>query len=339
MKIDVEKLKSRSYEVSNSKTFVDITYILATADIPNGNGALFTAQELETAKETIINQPLIMVGSEPTGHDLINFPNLTNGKAIGTHIDSWMGSDKDGIKHLYAKARVWKIRFNEIAMKLIELHEQDNLKFSMECSYEKSSEIGSSRKLEGVEFIGSAAVDIPANEWSRSVSVANKKKGELGMDLEEAKKEIERLREKVKQLQEDLSACQSGKKDSDDNKEEQATLIKKLEKEKDTLTASLKSSNETIDELNSEISQLKKKEKKREIASKGESRFNEISEFLDFKEDEAEAKKEEYGQMSNEVWNIVLETAKRNPKTQKKVSVASDVSIDLENNFLEGLGE
>jgi len=335
---NIERVEITKFEIAEEKDHIDITYILASS-VENANGALVTKDELESAKASIIHQPLIIVpdwDNLPTGHSLEEFPKLGWGAlVIGTHITSEVVQEED-IYHLKTTARMWKIRYPEIAATLISLYEAGQLKFSMEASFQSQTIEGSTRTLHGVRFIGSAVVDDPANPFSYALEVAAKKrnqKEEKIVNFEEALKKLKGLdadlyvvvSSEVASLKETISKL-NGDKES-------------LETANKTMKESLETANKNLDEVTKERDNLKKEKEKMELAQKGEKRFAEIAQYVDFKEDEIESKKEAYAKMDEEVWNLVLETAKRNPKTKpsSNVEFASDMKLDLPNGFLDGL--
>lgn len=154
-----------------------IKYILATIGIPNYNGALFTLYEAEKAKDTIINKPLIYIPSHlglPTGHSSI-FPKLSpDALIVGTHIASEI-KEIDGKNHIVVTAKLFKTQFPEIIQTMLELHEENDLKFSMECNY-MDSEVSRAgvKTMKDITFIASAVVSDPANKYSVSLEAAKR---------------------------------------------------------------------------------------------------------------------------------------------------------------------
>jgi len=154
-----------------------IKYILATIGIPNLNGALFTSYEAKKAKDTIINKPLIYIPSHlglPTGHSSI-FPKLSpDALIVGTHIASTI-EEIDGKSHIVVTAKLFKVQFEEIVNTMLELHQENDLKFSMECNY-KDSEVmtDGTRILKNITFVASCVVADPANPFSISLEAAKR---------------------------------------------------------------------------------------------------------------------------------------------------------------------
>lgn len=332
----LEKATITKYELAEEKEHIDITYILASS-VANANGALLTKEELEASQSSIIHQPLIIVpdwDDLPTGHSLEEFPKLSWGAVvIGTHISSEVIEDGD-VHHLKTTARVWKIRYPEIASTMMSLHESGNLKFSMESRYSSQTIEGATRTLHGVHFIGSAVVNDPANPFSYALEVANKRK-----QKEEKVVNFEQAMAKLKETDADLYLVV---------KEEVATINDKIKNLSGVETASkalkdsLETANKKIGDLTKELDTMKEEKAQAELAQKQDARFAEISQFIDFKEEEIASKKEAYGKMDDDVWNIVLETAKLAPKATNtsNVEFASDTKVDLQpesKGFLDGL--
>jgi hypothetical protein len=336
-----ERIEVTKFEVAEEKDYIDFTYILASS-VENGNGALTTEEELGSAEKSIIHQPLIIVpdwDDLPTGHSLEDFPKLGwDAMAIGSHISSEVFED-NGIHHLKTTARVWKIRYPEIASKMMSLYEAGQLKFSMEARFQSQTIEGATRTLHGLHFIGSAVVDDPANPFSYALEVAKKRKQkeDKAVNFEQAMKKLKELDADVYVLvSEEVSSLNKSVTDLTGDKEGLETSSK-------TMKESLETANNKITELNGTIDTMKQEKEKAELAQKQEARFKEIAEYINIPEGEVATKKEAYGKMDEDVWNIVLETAKLNKKETKSSNVefATDTKLDITapNGFLDGLGE
>lgn len=338
---NVEKIIIDQFEVAEEKDHLKVTYILASS-VPNANGALLTKGELEKAKDSIIDQPLIIVpdwDNLPTGHSLEEFPKLSWGAlVVGTHISSELIEDENEVTHLKVVSKIWSIRYPEISNTVKSLYDSGDLQFSMEARFNSQTIEGATRTLHGVSFIGSAIVDQGANPFSYALEVAQKQKRkeeEKPVNFEEAIK-------KLKDLDADVYLTIATEFDS--LKKEKNTLVsdkEKLETSSKALKETLETANSKIDELSNDLNAIKEEKEKAELAQKQEARFKEIAQFIDFKKEEVASKKEAYGKMDDEIWSIVLETAKRNKKVKSNVEFASDTRLDLDNpiGFLDGLGE
>ncbi|MCM3704809.1 hypothetical protein M3205_03635 [Cytobacillus firmus] len=177
----IEKLDN--YETSSKDDYVLLTLILITLDYPNGNGAIFTKEEILKAKDTIIDTPLIIIPDildTPTNHSN-SFPKLDKKAVIvGHHIASRI-IQKDGLEHLEVTAKLYKSRYPELVASLQQLHLTGQLFCSMECSYGSEEQTTNGRILKGIKFIGNALVTDPAGQYSKSLT------------WEAAKKEAEKL--------------------------------------------------------------------------------------------------------------------------------------------------
>lgn len=322
----LERAEITKFELAVEKDYIDITYILASS-VPNENGALFTKEELEQNGSSILNNPLIIVPSwedgSPTGHSIEEFPKIGwDAKIIGTHIAA-NTFEENGITHLKVTARVWKIRYPEIAQTLVNLHALGDLKFSMEASYSEQEVNGSVRTLKGIKFIGSAAVDDPANPYSYSLEVAKRKnEGGNSMNLEQA---LQRIGELEGELRTETAAKENA------------------QKEVTTLTESLTAANGSIDTLNNEIATFKQKEKEAAENELATNRLNKMIEFVSYTDEEKAAKKATFASMSEEVFNVMLETAQKlkpaQPGTQV-VGISSDTKLTVAGKgFLDGIEE
>lgn len=324
-----ERAEITNFEFAETKNHYDFTYILASS-VPNFNGWHADAEALEAAKETIINEPLIIVpdwDNLPTGHSLANFPKLDwDAKIIGTHIASETFVEND-ITHLKTTARVWKIRHPEEAETMKMLHEAGSLRFSMECSFEEAGVEGTIRKAKDVKFIGSAVVDDPANPFSYSLEVANRKKQEQGgsnsmfKTLDEAVAHIGGLNVKLENAETKLATA---------NK-----TIETLTGEKSTLAETLETANKNVDKLTAEVKTLTEEKETAAKAKVGSERFAEMAEYIEFTDAEKAETAAKYGEMSEDIYNMVLETAKRNGKKDVQTEVAgvsSDTKVNVKNN-------
>lgn len=322
----IEHANVTKFELAEAKDHYDFTYILASS-VPNLNGWHVEAADLELAKETILHQPLIIVpdwDNLPTGHSLAKFPELDwDAKTIGTHIASEI-FEEDGITHLKTTARAWKIRSPKEIEQMKALHEAGALRFSMEARYEEAGVEGTTRKAKGVHFIGSAVVDDPANPFSYSLEVANRKKQEQGgngmfKDLNEAIAHIGGLDVKIKNFETEVA-----------NKDKE---IEKLTTEKATLTDTLETANTNVDKLTADVKTLTDEKETAAKAKLSTDRFAEMAEYVEFTDAEKTETAAKYGEMSEDVYKMVLETAKRggkkNPKNET-AGVSSDTKVDLD---------
>lgn len=320
-----EKSEINKFELSEAQTYYDFTYILASS-VPNLNGWYVDSAELEKAKDTIINEPLIIVpdwNNLPTGHSLAQFPALDwDAKIIGTHIASETFVEND-ITHLKTTARVWKIRYPVESEVMKNLHESGSLRFSMESRYEDAGVEGTTRKAKNVKFIGSAVVDDPANPFSFSLEVANKKRKEgnsMFKTIEEAIAHIGGLDQKIKTLE-----TESATKDK---------KIETLTSEKATLTETLATANANVDTLTQEVAGLKEEKETAAKEKLATERLAEMSEYVEYKEEEKAETASKLGSMSEDVYNLVLETAKRNGKKESTevAGVSANTKVNLKAN-------
>jgi len=323
-----ERADITKFEFAETKNHYDFTYILASS-VPNFNGWHADAEALEAAKETIINEPLIIVpdwDNLPTGHSLANFPKLDwDAKIIGTHIAAETFVENE-ITHLKTTARVWKIRHPEEAEQMKMLHEAGSLRFSMECSFEEAGVEGTIRKAKDVKFIGSAVVDDPANPFSYSLEVANKKKEQGGSNsmfktLEEAVAHIGGLNVKLESAETKLATA--------------TKTIETLTGEKSTLAETLETANKNVDKLTAEVKTLTEEKETAAKAKLATERFAEMAEYVEYTEAEKTETAAKFGEMSEEVYGLVLETAKRNGKKEAQTEVAgvsSDTKVNVKTN-------
>lgn len=329
----IEKAEIKKFELAEEKDHIDITYILASS-VPNLNGALFTKDELEEKGSSIVNTPLIIVPSwedgSPTGHSIEDFPKIGwDAKIIGTHIASET-FEEDGITHLKTTARVWKIRYPEIAQTLVNLHSLGKLTFSMEASYSDQEVNGTVRTLKGVKFIGSAAVDDPANPYSHSLEVAKKKqKEEKPVTFEQAMQIVKEHNADAYLIVTNEVAALKTKADG----------FEKAETDKTELAKSLKDANATIDTLKVEVADFQKKEKEAKENELATSRLSEMAKYVEYSEEEKEAKKATFASMDQTVFDLLLETAKRNKPEEKTevAGVSSDTTLKTSKGFLDGI--
>jgi len=323
-----ERAEISKFEFAETKNHYDFTYILASS-IPNLNGWHADAEALEAAKESIINEPLIIVpdwDNLPTGHSLAKFPALDyDAKIIGTHIAAET-FEEDGITHLKTTARVWKIRHPLESETMKSLHEAGALRFSMEAAYDEAGTEGTTRKAKNVKFIGSAVVDDPANPFSYSLEVANRKKQEQGgfksmefKTLEEAVAHIGGMKVTLKNAEDALETA---------NK-----TIETLTSEKATLTETLATANANVDNLTTEVSTLKEEKETAAKEKLADERFAEMAEHVEYTEAEKAETASHLATLSEDVYKMVLETAKRGSKKKDGKTEVAGVSSDTKLNL------
>ena len=335
----IERATITNYELAEEKDYIDITYILASS-VPNGNGALFTKEELESEGGSIVHNPLIVVPSwengQPTGHSIDDFPKLGwDARVIGTHISSET-FEEDGITHLKTTARVWKIREPEIAQTLLSLHAAGDLKFSMETKYESAEVNGTVRTLKGIRFIGSAVVDDPANPFSYSLEAASKQR-------RQKEEKVVTFEEAMKVLKETNADAYLVATKHVEKLEVAAKENETLKGTNEELTKSLETATNTAKELDKKVKEFEKatkEAKEKELASK---RLGEMAKYVEYTDEEKEAKMATFASMDDTVFELLLETAKRNkPEDQSGTDIASmssDTRMNFQSssNFLDGI--
>lgn len=332
----IEKATINKFELAEEKDYMDITYILASST-PNLNGALFTKEELELSKETILNTPLIIIPSwedgSPTGHSIQDFPRLDwDARVVGTHVKSDL-IEENGIAHLQVVSRFWTIRYPEIASVIKSLHEVGDLKFSMEASYQSQTIEGTVRTLHNVRFVGSAIVSDPANPWSYSLEVANKNKRKT---KEEKVVTFEQAMQILKEHNADAYVLITNEVA---NLNKTAKDLQGVEGTNKELASSLQTANETIDGLKIKVTgfeQAAQEAKEKELAS---TRLTEMAQYVAYTEEEKATKMATFASMSEEVYSLVLETAKRNkPEAHTEVAgISSDTSLKISKGLLDGI--
>lgn len=319
----IEKAEITQFELAEEKDHIDITYVLASS-VPNGNGALFTKEELEEKGSSIVNEPLIIVPSwedgSPTGHSIEDFPKLGwDAKIIGTHIASET-FEEDGITHLKTTARVWKIRHPEIAQTLVNLHAVGDLKFSMEAKYSDVEVSGTTRTLKGIKFIGSAAVDDPANPYSYSLEVAKKNKSK--------EEKIVTFEQAMKILKEHDADAYLLVSEEVANLNKSVTDLKGVEGANKTLKDTLETANKTIDGLKTKVNtfeQAAKDAAEKELAT---NRLTEMAQYVKYTDEEKKDKMATFASMTEDVYALVLETAKKSTPAVQEGSEVSALSSD-----------
>ncbi|QJT70421.1 hypothetical protein [Microcystis phage MaeS] len=330
----IERATINKFELAEEKDYIDITYILASS-VANGNGALFLKEELEERGSTIVNTPLIIVPSwsdnSPTGHSVEDFPKIGwDAKIIGTHIASET-FEEDGITHLKTTARVWKIRYPEIAQTLVNLHELGKLTFSMETRYSDVEVNGTVRTLKGINFIGSAAVDDPANPYSYSLEVAKRRQ------KEEKVVTFEQAMQILKEANADAYLLVTNEVATLRKTSEEVATLKTTNEE---LVTSLGTANSTADTLKEEVAEYKRKEEEAATNAVGEARLAEMAKHVTYTDEEKAAKKATFASMDESVFNLLLETAQKNKPAQgtEVAGLSSDTKIDIAGQgFLDGI--
>jgi len=166
--------------------------------LSNLNGERLTKECLEANAETLIDMP-IQVDRFRLEKGL--YSSLTHRKeddglktdSIGTITNVWLEHDEDSdITTMYASAKIWK-RYPFTCDAIIELHENDNLKFSYELrGYEYYTEDGSDvRNWTSIIFMGHTIVSFPSYPIAKSQLLV----AELTNVTENNKKEVDNLKD------------------------------------------------------------------------------------------------------------------------------------------------
>lgn len=163
---------TKAIEISETKTYLEITNLVCTLDEANLNGARIYVAEAELYKDTLLAMPVVakVIKNKDgeldfTGHNVSikkdekgNEQLVFNTDAFGTYTDIWIGDAKledgsDG-KALFAKGRIWK-RFGNATKVVKRLFKEGNLSTSWEIQpYEVEYLDDGTRKLKRWEFIG-----------------------------------------------------------------------------------------------------------------------------------------------------------------------------------------
>jgi hypothetical protein len=312
----------------------DIMFIeaFAVGEGVNANNALFMKDDLEKAERTFVGKPVKIrfINNDPTGHGY----DKTTGtfdeivKAVGYIYDAWgsyydnegnwLSKEEGGTYKVKVYMAIWQRYYPEIALRLRQLHDTGDLKFSIEAEREFEITPEGYRKCFNIIFNGLAIVKNPAFENARSLMVAEilKEGGNRDMD-EKALKEL--MKKMMKNMNMDMSETASI--------EEMATAIEAkfgdlgqnittLTSEKETAETALTTVKEELVTVKGELAEKSAKldtlTQEKEVAEKtklGEMRHSKLAKY-----GEVVKSKEELSEMSGEAFVALLEEAVDNYK-------------------------
>ena len=168
----VDKLKG--LETADEK---DVLLLQGVAfhDGVNKNNAVIFKEDAKKDINTIVGKPLrVLWDGKPTGHGYDPITGTFDGKVknIG-YIHNAYIEDKGGQAYdAIVEGVVWKKYYPEIANAMVELHEENNLNFSIEAEREVQMLENGERRCYNNDFMGLSLVEHPAWSHTKSFMVA-----------------------------------------------------------------------------------------------------------------------------------------------------------------------
>lgn len=142
----------------------------------NSNGAYIELSEAKKGVGTFNHKPIRLLwdGYNPTGHGYNPSNNTFSDKVnnIGYIFDAFVDEGRDEQYKAVVRAVVWKKYYPEIAERLVELHSEGNLKFSIEADRDYEENKDHTRRCYNLNFRGLSIVKNPAWADTRSLMVA-----------------------------------------------------------------------------------------------------------------------------------------------------------------------
>lgn len=242
--IDLNLLEANKTLEFSSADDADLLNLIcyATHEGVNLNGTEFTRQILFECYKSFEDKPLVVVPNmlgEPTGHgfDFVNrkFKNNER-KVVGHIVESSLcmvnGEEVnfiDGIENpedldtligemrVICRIVVYKHYMQDVAQMIVRLHNEHNLKFSMEGLMDADMTDDGIKHCTDIQFTGLAIVQNPAFEHSYSLDVAEEENENGGkMDYEKAYNELKAKYDALKAKYDALK----GNKNTDDEQED-----------------------------------------------------------------------------------------------------------------------
>lgn len=311
----VDKLKG--LETADEK---DVLLLQGVAfhDGVNKNNAVIFKEDAEKDINTIVGKPLrVLWNGKPTGHgyDPITGTFDGNVKNIGyihnAYIDDKGGQAYDAI----VEGVVWKKYYPEIANAMIELHEKNDLNFSIEAEREVQMLENGERRCYNNDFLGLSLVEHPAWDHTKSFMVAEDEGA-----TNDTQNELEGNTEPPV-----ASESHSTEKTPQEPIKPQVSEPKPVEPEikQNTTNDSTKLLEQQIEALNKRVQQF-------EIKEKGTQRLERLSKYIKPSESV-----EELGKLSDEEYINRLEEAlssyaseleKKVPKDRKQTTYVNTIT-------------
>ena len=144
-------LASNNVELSETKSYIELTNILCFYDVPNENGVLLPSEDALEKAETLVNMPVVakykMVNGQPDlgSHEAYIDPVTKeiafDTQEIGTHIsvkiedaEIELHGEKRTLPCLFAKSRIWTTRQKNTVKAIKRLYDEGKLTSSWEVS-------------------------------------------------------------------------------------------------------------------------------------------------------------------------------------------------------------
>ena len=149
---------------------------VAFHDGVNKNGAYIELADAKKGIGTFCHKPIRLLwdGYNPTGHGYNAETNTFSDKVnnIGYIFDAFVDEEKNENYKAIVRAVVWKKYYPEISERLIQLHNEGNLKFSIEADRDFEEKENKTRRCYNLNFRGLSIVKNPAWDRTNSLLVA-----------------------------------------------------------------------------------------------------------------------------------------------------------------------
>lgn len=245
----------------------------------NANGAVIYKEDAKKDIKTMIGKPLrVLWNGSPSTHGYNKVTNTFDSHVqnIGYIYNAQIIEEANDEYEAEVQAIMWKRYFPEIAEKIVELHKEGNLNFSIEAEREVDDLPNGDRRCVNNNFLGLSMVANPAWKGSKSLLVAEDES-----------------------TQGDTAPTSPNKSDSKENDTNSTTEQK--EALLDT-KMSLIRANETNANLTKQINELQKVVESYQIKEKGQSRFDKLSKYTEVKDSI-----EDLGKLSDEDFLVRFE--------------------------------
>lgn len=261
-------LSSKVIELSESKSYIELTNRLCYYDRPNLNGVQLPSEDAEEKAKTLINQPVVAkykrVGGKDDlgGHEAVYNSHTQDIEfdtdCIGTHIKTKVKKDtvtingqEETLPCLFATARIWK-RNKNVVNAVKRLYDEGKLFSSWEIAVDSYKFEEGVKKIEDYSFLGNCLLGSnvePAYPCANAIDLSSLEQAQLmiATAFSEDKNGEQQLMEREEEKVNDTSTAEE--------KEEAQTVDAGTEETKETETVGTAESDTPDTADNGEVEQ------------------------------------------------------------------------------------
>lgn len=300
----------------------------------NNNKDAFKKEDLKTAESTPIHKGINWEHGEPV------IGVIYASKFVDPSEDGKQSKGKTEGSYIVCEAAIWKIRYPDLAKKIIKRHAEGSLRFSMEVYYSgvecsscgayfsahdfkdgeycehlnnrfnvSASDNTIGRYLRGIIFGAAGVVEDPADVQAESLAIAKNREEVVTLDkvkIEMTQEELDSYVKKALAEHSSTTELEAIKKELTDVK----ASIETLTKEREELKAQLQKVSAEKDTMKTEYDTYKAEIEKKILENKRVSEFKSAGGTMPEKEDEQKAFIETVLSMSDAAFTLYLQSVK-----------------------------